>query len=109
MSNSTGAFYGEFVNGARTGYGIEDDAISGNKYLGMWQDGKRHGAGILITMDGSYFEGIFANNNLSGDGLAIFPNNSYYIGEVTTVGPNGVGKLHLPDAEIIEEVRLAQV
>lgn len=104
MSNATGAFYGEYVNGSRNGYGVEDDSISGNKYIGMWQDGKRQGAGILITMDGSYFEGIFANNNLSGDGLAIFPNNSYYIGEVTINGPNGVGSLHLPDAEIIEEV-----
>lgn len=103
-SNANGAFYGEFVNGVRSGYGVEDEAISGNKYIGMWQDGKRHGAGILITMDGSYFEGFFANNNLIGDGLAIFPNNSYYIGEVTINGPNGVGSLHLPDAEIIEEV-----
>lgn len=103
-SNTSGAFYGEFVNGVRAGYGVEDDAISGNKYIGMWQDGKRHGAGILITMDGSYFEGIFANNNLTGDGLAIFPNNSYFIGEITIAGPNGVGQLHLPDAEIIEEV-----
>ena len=105
-SNASGAFYGEFVNGLRCGYGVEDEAMTGNKYIGMWQDGKRHGAGILITMDGSYFEGIFANNNLSGDGLAIFPNNSYYIGEVTINGPNGVGSLHLPDAEIIEEVSL---
>lgn len=106
LSNSNGAFYGEFANGVRWGYGVEDDSISGNKFIGMWQDGKRYGAGILITMDGSYFEGIFANNNLSGDGLAIFPNGSYYIGEVTVDGPNGSGSLHLPDAEIIEEVRL---
>lgn len=104
ISNSTGTFYGEFFNGARHGYGVDDDAISGNKYIGMWQDGKRQGAGILITMDGSYFEGIFSNNNLSGDGLAIFPNSSYYIGEIQIDGPNGNGSLHLPDAEIIEEV-----
>lgn len=101
---ASSAFYGEFVNGMRCGYGVEDEAISGNKYIGMWQDGKRQGAGILITMDGSYFEGIFANNHLSGDGLAIFPNNSYYIGETTINGPNGIGSLYLPDAEIIEEV-----
>ena len=104
MTNSVGTFYGEFLNGIRYGYGIEDEALTGNKYIGMWQDGKRHGAGILITMDGSYFEGIFANNNLSGDGLAIFPNGSYFIGEVSVDGPNGNGSLHLPDAEIIEEV-----
>jgi amyotrophic lateral sclerosis 2 protein len=104
LTNSVGTFHGEFVNGVRCGYGVEDESISGNKYIGMWQDGKRHGAGILITMDGSYFEGIFANNNLSGDGLAIFPNGSYFIGEVAVDGPNGNGALHLPDAEIIEEV-----
>lgn len=104
ITSASSAFYGEFVNGIRCGYGVEDEALTGNKFIGMWQDGKRHGAGILITMDGSYFEGIFANNNLSGDGLAIFPNGSYYIGEVAVDGPNGSGSLHLPDAEIIEEV-----
>lgn len=104
ISNDESIFLGEFVNGVKNGYGIEDDAVSGNKYIGMWQDGKRHGAGILITMDGSYFEGIFINNNLCGDGLAIFPNGSYYIGELSVDSPSGVGTLHLPDAEIIEEI-----
>jgi amyotrophic lateral sclerosis 2 protein len=104
MSNDENVFFGEFVNGTKNGYGIEDDAVSGNKYIGMWQDGKRHGAGILITMDGSYFEGIFINNNLSGDGLAIFPNGSYYIGELSVDGASGIGTLHLPDAEIVEEI-----
>lgn len=104
MSNDENIFFGEFLNGVKNGYGIEDDAVSGNKYIGMWQDGKQHGAGILITMDGSYFEGIFANNILSGDGLAIFPNGSYYIGELSVDGANGNGSFHLPDAEIIEEI-----
>jgi amyotrophic lateral sclerosis 2 protein len=104
MSNDDNIFFGEFVNGLKNGYGIEDDAMSGNKYIGLWLDGKRNGPGILITMDGTYFEGIFANNNLCGDGLAIFPNGNYYIGELAVDGANGVGSLHLPDAEIIEEI-----
>jgi amyotrophic lateral sclerosis 2 protein len=104
MSNDDNIFFGEFVNGMKNGYGIEDDAMSGNKYIGLWQDGKRQGPGILITMDGTYFEGIFVNNNLSGDGLAIFPNGNYYIGELAVDGANGIGSLHLPDAEIIEEI-----
>lgn len=104
MSNDENIFFGEFVNGVKNGYGIEDDAVSGNKYIGMWQDGKRHGAGILITMDGTYFEGLFANNNLSGDGLAIFPNGTYYIGELGVDGASGVGSFHIPDTEIVEEI-----
>lgn len=104
MSHEDVTYFGEFANNVKNGYGIEDDVISGNKYIGMWQDGKRHGAGILITMDGSYFEGIFANNHLSGDGLAIFANGSYYIGELNIDGANGVGSFHLPETEIIEEI-----
>ena len=56
-------------------------------------------------MDGSYFEGKFTNDVLSGDGLAIFTDGKYYIGELTLQGPSGNGTLYIPETEIAEEVK----
>lgn len=55
-------------------------------------------------MDGSYFEGKFSNDVLSGEGLAIFPDGKYYIGDFTLQGPSGHGSLFIPETEIAEEV-----
>ena len=32
--------------------------------MGMWQDDNRHGDGIVVTLDGMYFEGNFQHNKL---------------------------------------------
>lgn len=85
-------YQGEFLNGLRSGYGTEDNFDDGSKYIGYWQEGKKHGAGIFIQIDGSYFEGIFSQNNLLGNGLALFANGSYYLGEMSTIeAPYGNG------------------
>ena len=39
--------------------------VAGEKYMGMWQDDCRHGKGIVVTLDGMYFEGNFVHNKLS--------------------------------------------
>lgn len=60
--------------------------------MGYWQEGKKHGTGIFIQIDGSYFEGVFSQNNLLGNGLALFANGSYYLGEMSTIeAPYGNG------------------
>lgn len=38
--------------------------IIGEKYMGMWQEDNRHGDGVVVTLDGMYFEGNFQNNKL---------------------------------------------
>lgn len=30
----------------------------GEKYLGMWEADKRHGVGMLVTLDGLYCQGL---------------------------------------------------
>ncbi len=32
--------------------------------MGVWQDDNRHGNGIIVTLDGMYFEGNFVQNKM---------------------------------------------
>ena len=32
--------------------------------MGLWLDNNRHGNGIIVTIDGLYFEGTFVQNNI---------------------------------------------
>ncbi len=41
----------------------------GSEYQGEWQDGKRHGKGILISPEGDRYEGQFENNFAHGEGI----------------------------------------
>lgn len=64
-------------------------------------DGHRNGLGYCITADGTYFEGNFVDNeSLSGNSVAYFSNQSYYVGELSIRGPSGRGTLHLPSETI---------
>lgn len=99
-------YIGEFNNNTKNGYGVLDDAINGDKYMGMFVDNKKCGFGILITMDGSYFEGTFSNDFLGGFGIAFLQNGSYFEGDLTLFGPNGKGSLFLPTSELKNEVNL---
>lgn len=33
--------------------------------MGMWQEDVRQGSGIVVTLDGMYFEGNFTNDKLT--------------------------------------------
>jgi len=39
----------------------------GQKYMGMWQDDNRHGNGVIVTLDGLYFEGNFVSGKITVD------------------------------------------
>jgi hypothetical protein len=39
--------------------------ITGEKYMGMWQEDSRHGDGVVVTLDGMYFEGNFQHDKLT--------------------------------------------
>lgn len=97
-------YIGEFRNDMMHGYGVLDNAITGDKYLGMFSENKKNGHGISITMDGNYFEGNFVADKLCGHGVAVFDNGSYYEGDLTFGGPDGKGTLFLPCSEIKNEV-----
>lgn len=37
----------------------------GEKYMGMWQNDQRNGEGVVVTVDGVYYEGKFVQNKLA--------------------------------------------
>lgn len=47
------------------GYGVMDDIGKGEKYLGNWSDNKKHGCGLIVTLDGIYYEGLFMQDVLT--------------------------------------------
>ncbi|XP_011202952.2 alsin homolog [Bactrocera dorsalis] len=97
MQRSNNCTYvGEFQANAKCGYGILDDMLTGDKYMGMFADNKRVGAGICITMNGDYFEGLFANDELAGPGIAVLEKDYYYEGELSLQGPIGKGAYYMP-------------
>lgn len=40
------------------------NSVVGEKYMGMWENDQRHGNGIIVTLDGMYFEGNFVQNRM---------------------------------------------
>ncbi|XP_070570494.1 LOW QUALITY PROTEIN: alsin-like [Ptychodera flava] len=102
-SSSPSVYIGEWNSDKRCGYGVMDDINRGEKYMGMWHDDYRHGNGLVVTLDGVYYEGTFTHNKLSGVGLLITEDGTSYEGELAT-GPtlNGKGVLKLPNGDFID-------
>uniref|UniRef100_A0A1A9W2F5 PH domain-containing protein n=1 Tax=Glossina brevipalpis TaxID=37001 RepID=A0A1A9W2F5_9MUSC len=97
-------YIGEFQDNNKFGYGVLDNIICGDKYMGLFAENKRSGSGIYITSKGDYFEGTFVNDELTGKCFALFQNRSFYEGELTLVGPNGLGKYYTPSTNSSEEL-----
>ena len=51
------------------------------RYLGMWQEDKYHGAGILVAENQFYYSGMFANGerNVSELGIMILKKEDYQL------------------------------
>lgn len=98
------------------------DIISGEKYLGNWNDNKKHGKGLIVTSDGIYYEGVFNQdiltvrtlyneslyylNNLfyfQGSGLMILEDGTFYEGDFKGTGIlGGKGTLTLNSGHVLE-------
>ncbi|XP_013104968.1 alsin homolog [Stomoxys calcitrans] len=95
-------YVGDFRDNLKWGYGVLDRLATGDKHIGMFADNKKVGPGICITAMGNYFEGLYANDELTGKTVVIFPNQFYYEGESGLNGPNGLGKYYMPKEESME-------
>ena len=73
---------------------IDDD---GNKYVGTFKDGMRHGKGKYTTPDGFIYVGEFKNNQFHGQGDNTVPNGIKYTGEFKDGIYDGKGTLTFPD------------
>ncbi|XP_049870567.1 alsin [Pectinophora gossypiella] len=102
-SSSATIYTGEWVNGVRQGYGVMDDIGKGEKYLGNWSDNKKHGCGLIVTLDGIYYEGLFMQDVLTGHGVMVFEDGTHYEGEFRSAGVfSGKGVLTFSSGDKIE-------
>ena len=72
---------------------------NGSIYLGEWdaRNNKREGKGKILFIDGSLFEGSFANNFISGFGRYIKHDGECYEGEWQKDTMTGYGVLTTPE------------
>ncbi|XP_071148422.1 alsin-like isoform X3 [Mytilus edulis] len=102
---STSIYIGEWAEDNRQGYGVLEDIMKGEKYMGMWNEDKKHGKSIVVTLDGMYFEGNFDRDSLMGFGLMLTYDNSCYEGEFYGITQlQGKGKLIMPTGDSIEGI-----
>ena len=99
-SSCAAVYIGEWLNDLREGYGVQDDIHKGEKYMGMWAEDQQNSSGILVTLDGMYFEGNFVHGKLTGFGVMMSDDNSLYEGDflgITHLAGKGVLTLSTGD------------
>ncbi|KAG8246923.1 agglutinin-like protein 2 [Homalodisca vitripennis] len=85
-SNTATVYVGEWVSGLRQGYGVMDDIFTGEKYLGNWSNNLKNGTGLIVTLEGIYYEGAFVQDVLTGHGVMVFEDGTHYEGELRAAG-----------------------
>ncbi|KAJ8020140.1 Alsin [Holothuria leucospilota] len=101
--NPASIYVGQWKKDCFHGYGVKDDSLHGEKYMGCWQDSKRNGDGFVITVDGVYYEGHFSDDKLQGPGILITEDGTCFQGQLNS-GPtlNGKGTLTMPNGDFVE-------
>ena len=103
MGSGASVYNGEWSGGLRHGYGVSDDIISGEKYMGMWMNDMKNGPGCVVTLDGVYYEGSFNHNKMTGKGLMLFEDETSYEGHFADAGVfSGHGALTYDNGDRLE-------
>ena len=79
------------IDKRKNGHGVVQYQ-NGNRYDGMFKDGKRHGQGKFTWKNGNVYEGEFENDQMSGHGKFTGVNGVIFEGEYKNGYPNGRGK-----------------
>jgi hypothetical protein len=74
---------------------------TGHKYVGEFEEGKRHGQGIIYMPGGRTFEGQF-RQNAPIKGTYTYPDGKVFTGQWEFYERNGRGKLKYPDGRVYE-------
>ncbi|KAL1123935.1 hypothetical protein AAG570_001705, partial [Ranatra chinensis] len=103
MSSQASVYVGEWVGGLKQGYGIINNIGTGEKYLGCWSNNMKNGSGLIVTLDGIYYEGSFVQDVLTGHGVMMFEDGSHYEGELREAGVfSGKGTLTFCSGDTFE-------
>ncbi len=73
---------------------------NGNKYVGEFRDGKRHGIGTLFFANGDNYVGEFRENHRHGKGAYTFSSGDKYVGEYRAGNRNGEGIEYLAQGSV---------
>ncbi|KAA6397442.1 MAG: putative radial spoke head 1 [Streblomastix strix] len=84
-------FKGEYKKGVRNGKGeyAWKDPIA--KYIGIYENHKKEGYGVMTYPDGSQYDGNFHDGKRHGDGTYTYPNGDTYVGEWANGKKHGKG------------------
>ena len=78
-------YVGQWKNGRRHGYGVfilgHKSPWAGNKYAGEWVDDKRQGKGTYTFADGTEYVGEWNNDLMQGYGEMTYFDGSVYRGQ----------------------------
>jgi len=74
----------------------------GGVYEGTFKDGKQHGTGTYRLPNGYEYTGEWVEGEISGQGMAKFPNGSIYEGSFANGKPHGRGKITFADGSTYE-------
>ncbi|XP_034950994.1 alsin isoform X2 [Chelonus insularis] len=103
MSSIGSVYVGEWIAGVKQGYGVMSDIMTGEKYLGFWSNNLKHGNGLIVTLDGIYYEGTFVQDAFMGHGIMIFEDGTHYEGEFKSAGVfGGKGILTFRSGDVLE-------
>ena len=95
-------YVGEFKNGKKHGQGTYT-YINGNKYVGEFKDDKWHGQGILTYANGDKYVGGFRKRKAYGQGTFTFASGKKWIGEWDNNKLNGYAFQYNKDGSIYQE------
>ena len=79
-------------------------ASEGNKYVGEWKDGNKHGQGTETTADGDKYVGEYKDGKINGQGTVTYGSGSKYVGEFKDGKRHGQGTYTFADGRVHEGV-----
>eukprot|EP00282_Hemiselmis_andersenii_P037350 CAMPEP_0169436866 /NCGR_PEP_ID=MMETSP1042-20121227/5827_1 /TAXON_ID=464988 /ORGANISM="Hemiselmis andersenii, Strain CCMP1180" /LENGTH=214 /DNA_ID=CAMNT_0009547609 /DNA_START=60 /DNA_END=701 /DNA_ORIENTATION=- len=86
-------FVGSIVCGIPEGLGLlefsEEDYLGRSQYRGTFDEGMRHGLGVLRWGDGTVYEGEFRENRPRGYGVETYADGGVYSGQFSDDSRNG--------------------
>lgn len=99
LSNPAVTYIGLWENGMRHGKG-ELKYADGAGYIGDWENDKKTGIGKMTYRDHSYYDGTWEDDKYSGQGKMRFSNGEIYIGSWADGLRDGYGKIRYLDGTI---------
>lgn len=97
-----GFYEGFFVNSQFNGWGkreYQNKAI----YCGNWAEGKRSGEGQILFATGESYSGLWKDDILP-EGVAHFPDGSFYSGHFSNYHFSGFGTYFAPDGTMLQGI-----